>query len=61
MFPSLIITLLDYKVSLSDNNMKIAKQALILFLQSLPVGSYYQILGFGLKYKKYDIIPKEFN
>ena len=46
---------------MSGNNIKIASQALILFLQSLPVGSYYQIIGFGSKYKLYDELPKEYN
>ena len=61
MFPSLFIFLLDQSISMSGNNIKIAKQALILFLQSLPVGSYYQIIGFGSEFKKYDTIPKEYN
>ena len=38
-----------------------AKKSLLLFLQSLPAGSYYQIIGFGSYFKKYDEIPKEYN
>ena len=40
--------------------MEVASKALILFLQSLPAGSYYQIIGFGSGYEKYDKIPKEY-
>ena len=40
--------------------MEIALKALLIFLQSIPVGSYYQIIGFGSKFIKYDQIPKEY-
>jgi len=30
-------------------------------MQSLPEGSYFQIIGFGSHYKKYDEQPKEYN
>ena len=29
-------------------------------MQSLPSGSYYQIIGFGYDYEKYDKKPKEY-
>ena len=61
MNPSLFIFLLDQSGSMSGSSMIIARKALILFLQSIPVGSYYQIIGFGSKFKKYDEIPKEYN
>ena len=40
---------------------KVASKALLLFMQSLPAGSYYQIIGFGTDFKKYDNEPKEYN
>ena len=61
MTPSLFIFLLDQSGSMSGSSIEIACKALILFLQSIPVGSYYQIIGFGSDYKKYDKTPKEYN
>ena len=46
---------------MSGSPIKVASKALLLFLQSLPVGSYYQIIGFGSNYKAYDNTPKEYN
>ena len=58
--PSLFIFLLDQSGSMLGKSIEIACQALLLFLQSLPFGSYYQIIGFGSIFKKYDITPKEY-
>ena len=58
--PGLFIFLLDQSGSMSGKPIEIAKQALILFLQSLPVWSYYQLIGFGSDYVKYDKEPKEY-
>ena len=58
--PSLFIFLIDQSVSMSGNAIKVASKALLLFLQSLPAGSYYQIIGFGSNFKKYDEKPKEY-
>ena len=59
--PGLFIFLIDQSGSMSGNSIKVASKALLLFLQSLPAGSYYQIIGFGSNYKKYDEAPKEYN
>ena len=59
-FPSLFIFLIDQSGSMSGSPIEIVSQALKLFLKSLPVGSYYQLIGFGSKFKKYDEIPKEY-
>ena len=58
--PGLYIFLIDQSGSMSGHPMNVASKALILFLQSLPAGSYYQIIGFGSDYKKYDPTPKEY-
>ena len=58
--PSLFFFLLDQSYSMEGHSMDVAIKALILFLQSLPAGSYYQIIGFGSKYEKYDKIPKSY-
>ena len=58
--PALFIFLLDQSGSMSGYSMTVANKALILFLQSLPAGSYYQIIGFGSDFEKYDKIPKEY-
>ena len=59
--PSLFIFLIDQSGSMYGYRMKVASQALILFLQSIPVGSYYQIIGFGSNFELYDEKPKEYN
>ena len=59
--PALFIFLLDQSGSMGGNRIEIASKALELFIQSLPAGSYYQIIGFGSDYKVYDDNPKEYN
>ena len=59
--PSIFIFLLDQSGSMSGERIKIASKALELFIQSLPAGSYYQIIGFGSDYKVYEDAPKEYN
>ena len=59
--PALFIFLIDQSGSMNGDSIEIASKALLLFLQSLPAGSYYQIIGFGSEFKKYDEIPKIYN
>ena len=59
--PSIFIFLIDQSGSMSGSAIKVASKALLLFLQSLPGGSYYQIIGFGSDFKAYDKEPKEYN
>ena len=49
--PSLFIFLLDQSGSMNGNPMKMLKESLIFFLQSLPKDSYYQLIGFGSTFK----------
>ena len=60
-YPALFIFLVDQSGSMDGERIKIASKTLQLFIQSLPAGSYYQIIGFGDEFKKYDEIPKEYN
>ena len=59
--PALFIFLVDQSGSMEGERIEIASKALQLFIQSLPVGSYYQIIGFGSDFKKYDITPKKYD
>ena len=58
--PGVFIFLVDQSGSMSGTPIKIASKALKIFLQSLPAGSFYQIIGFGSSFKKYDTDPKEY-
>ena len=58
--PALFIFLIDQSGSMTGSSIKVASKALLLFLQSLPAGSYYQIIGFGTHYEVYDKKPKEY-
>ena len=44
---------------MSGTSINIACKVLQLFLQSLTRGSYYRIIGFGSRFRKYDESPKE--
>ena len=58
--PSLFIFLIDQSGSMDGVRIEITRKALQLFLQSLPPKSYYQLVGFGSKFIKYDKKPKEY-
>ena len=52
--PGLFIFLIDQSGSMRGNSMDLVKQALLLFIQSLPVNSFFQLIGFGSNFKKYN-------
>ena len=58
--PNLFIFLIDQSGSMSGKRIIISKKALELFFQSLPAKSYYQLIGFGTNFVKYDKTPKEY-
>ena len=55
------IFLLDQSGSMSGENIELCKNALILFLQSLNKGSYFQLIGFGSTFEYYNKEPLEYN
>ena len=59
--PSLFIFLIDQSGSMLGEPMEIVIQSLLLFLQSLPKGSYFQLIGFGSYFKKINEKPVEYN
>ena len=58
--PGLFIFLIDQSGSMYEESIKLVKNALLLFIKSLPKGSYFQFIGFGDTYKKYNSIPVEY-
>ena len=59
--PSLFVFLIDQSGSMRGKSIELVKQALILFMQSLPPKSYFQLIGFGSTYEKYNQKPVEYN
>ena len=59
--PGLFIFLIDQSGSMTGKSMDLCKQALLLFVQSLPAGSYFQLIGFGTSFQKYNKEPVEYN
>ena len=57
----LFIFLVDQSGSMKGTPIKLVIKALLIFIQSLPKNSYFQIIGFGSKYKKYNESPFEYN
>ena len=59
--PSLFIFLIDQSGSMSGTPINLVSKALLLFLQSLPKNSYFQLIGFGSNYEYYNKEPTEYN
>ena len=58
--PGVFIFLIDQSGSMSGEPINLVKEALTLLIQSLPKDSYYQLIGFGSEFKKYDNIPQNY-
>ncbi len=59
--PALFIFLIDQSGSMPGDPINIVKQSLLLFIKSLPVNSYFQLIGFGSNFRKYNNNPVEYN
>ena len=59
--PSLFIFLIDQSGSMSGSAIRIVSEAILIFLQSLTKGSYFQLIGFGSTFKKINDKPVEYN
>ena len=55
------IFLIDQSGSMSGRSIKLCSEALLLFLQSLYKGSYFQLIGFGSDFEYYSEEPLEYN
>jgi len=56
-YPCLFILLIDQSGSMSDT-IKSVSESLSNLIQSFPENSYYQLIGFGSNYEKYNQIPE---
>ena len=59
--PSLFIFLIDQSGSMSGKPIQLVKKCLQYFMKSLPLKSYFQLIGFGSNYKTYNEKPIEYN
>ena len=59
--PGLFVFLIDQSGSMSGRPIELVKQALLLFIQSLPAESYFQLIGFGSSFQKYNKEPVIYN
>ena len=59
--PGVFYFLIDQSGSMSGSSINIAKKSMKLFLQSLPSGSFFDIIGFGSSFKSYFNFPLEYN
>ena len=59
--PSLFIFLIDQSGSMSGSSIKLVRESLLFFLQSLPKDSYFQLIGFGSNFVKINSKPVLYN
>ena len=59
--PGLFVFLIDQSGSMSGKSIELVKQGLLLLIQSLPPNSYFQLIGFGSNFKKYNEKAVEYN
>ena len=59
--PGLFVFLIDQSGSMSGKPIELVKKSLLLFIQSLPENSYFQLIGFGSEFKKYNEEPVIYN
>ena len=55
------IFLIDQSGSMSGKRIELCSKSLLLFLQSLNKGSYFQLIGFGSSFSYYSKEPLEYN
>ena len=59
--PGTFIFLIDQSGSMLGNPILLVKEALLLFIQSLPPRSFVQLIGFGTSFKPYQELPVQYN
>ena len=59
--PSLFIFLVDQSGSMTGEPMKVVIESMLIFIQSLPKDSFFQIIGFGSDFEKYNKSLVEYN
>ena len=57
-YPCLFILVIDQSGSMSGGIIKNVSKTLSNLIESFPPDSYYQLIGFGSRFKKYDLKPK---
>ena len=57
--PGLFIFLIDQSGSMSGESIQLVKETLLEVINSLKFGSYFQLIGFGSDFKKYNEEPIE--
>lgn len=46
---------------MKGQSIDLVRKGLLLFIKSLPLNSYFQLIGFGRDFKKYNEEPVEYN